>query len=274
MLIAQITDLHVTSSGRLAYGQVDTVAALEAAVAGLNALSPQPDLVVATGDLVDLGTAEEYALLRAILGRLKAPVFVIPGNHDARDALGAAFGADGYLPAAGEYLHYTLEDWPLRLIALDTLVPGEGHGALDAARLDWLARRLAEQPERPTIVLMHHPPFPTGIAHMDAIGLLEGADALGALVAQNPAIERVLCGHVHRAIQARWHGTIASIAPSTAHQVRLDLSADAPSSFMLEPPGYQLHLWREGVGIVSHTASIGRFAGPYPFFDPEGELLI
>ena len=146
--------------------------------------------------------------------------------------------------------------------------------AATPARLAWLERTLAEGAGRPTVLVMHHPPFATGIAHMDAIGLLEGAAELGALVARHPEIERVLCGHVHRAIEARWHGTIASVAPSTAHQVRLDLSPKGASAFVMEPPGFQLHLWRDGLGIVSHTAAIGRFAGPYPFFDAGGKLVL
>src|SRR5690242_8860458 len=97
--------------GALAYGAVDTAACLERAVAALNALSPAPDLAIATGDLVDHGEAEEYAHLRALLAPLRMPVFVIPGNHDSRDGLRAAFGADGYLPRDG-FLQFAIEDWP------------------------------------------------------------------------------------------------------------------------------------------------------------------
>jgi hypothetical protein len=82
----------------------------------------------------------------------------------------------------------------------------------------------------------------------------------------------MLCGHIHRPIQMRFAGTIASVCPSPAHQVALDLAPDAPSRFMMEPPGYQLHKWSEATGIVSHTAFIGDFAGPYPFY--EGGKLI
>jgi 3',5'-cyclic-AMP phosphodiesterase len=83
----------------------------------------------------------------------------------------------------------------------------------------------------------------------------------------------VLCGHLHRSIQARLGPhAIASTGPSTAHQVALDLSPAGPPGFMLEPPGYQLHLWRRGEGFVSHTAVVGRYAGPYPFSE-DGALI-
>jgi len=99
---------------------------------------------------------------------------------------------------------------------------------------------------------------------MDRIGL-SGSDALARVIGRHPQVERVLCGHLHRPIQFRFAGTIASTCPSPAHQVALDLAPGAASAFRMEPPAFQLHAWRKGVGVVSHTAYIGDFAGPYPF---------
>jgi 3',5'-cyclic AMP phosphodiesterase CpdA len=187
------------------------------------------------------------------------PVFVIPGNHDAREPLRAAFGGDGYLPAAG-YLQYAIEDYPLRLVALDTVIPGKHSGALYTDRLGWLDAALAAQPARPTAILMHHPPFATGITYMDNYGL-DNAAGLAEVVGRHPQIERILCGHLHRAIDRRFAGTVAGTAPSTAHQVRLNLVPDAGISFIFEPPGYQLHLWQAESGLVTHTASFGDWSG-------------
>lgn len=271
MLIAQITDFHIKARGKLAYRVVDTAACLASAVATLTALDPAPDLVVATGDLTDFGRPAEYELLRELLAPLKRPVYLIPGNHDEREALRDAFRGEGYFPAAG-FLHYTVEDFPVRLVALDTVIPGASGGELCAERLDWLERTLAAAPERPTSIIMHHPPFQTGIAHMDAIGLV-GSDRFAAILARHPQVERVLCGHLHRSIQKRiGANAIASTAPSTAHQVALDLRRDGPSAFVMEPPGFQLHLWQGETGMVTHTGIIGSYAGPYPFFE-EGALI-
>jgi len=264
LLIAQITDMHMRPSGKKAYGVVDTEAMLRAAVASILDLPRKPDVVLGTGDLTDLGLVEEYELLRDVLKPLAMPVYLIPGNHDRRDTLRQVFGADGYLPKDGDHLHYTVEDWPLRLIGLDSIVPGKGHGDMDAPRLAWLKARLDEQPGRPTLVFMHHPPFPTGLQHMDSINCRNG-DALAELLRGYPNIERVVCGHHHRSINMRWAGTIGSIAPSVAHQVYLDLNPHDDATFTMEPPGYHLHLWQPGVGIINHTVAIGRFAGPYPF---------
>ncbi len=263
MIIAQITDLHVRPRGWKCNRVVETNAMLGRAIVTLNALKPAPDVVFATGDLVDTGMPDEYRVLREELGRLAMPVFLIPGNHDSRDALRAVFADAGYWPA-GEQLCYTVEDYPVRLIALDTQIPSKTEGEVGAAQLDWLAARLAEAPAKPTIIFMHHPPFPTGIGHMDRINCLDGA-AVAAIVARHPQVERVACGHHHRPIQIRWAGTIGSVAPSTAHQVTLDLTEDAPASFDLEPPAFHLHSWGPGIGLVTHQAYIGKFPGPYPF---------
>ena len=261
MLIAQLSDTHILRKGdlfrspRRGFGPIDTGIFLAGAVAALNALDPLPDITVVTGDLVDNGDPEQYAHLRELLTPLRMPVFVIPGNHDARESLRAVFGADGYLPAQG-FLHYTIENHPLRLVALDTLIEGEHGGALCADRLLWLDATLAAAPERPTIVMMHHPPFATGIEYMDEYGLQDAA-GFADVIRRHPQVERILCGHLHRAIDRRFAGTVAGTAPSTAHQVGLDIRPGAPLQFRLEPPGYQLHLWQDKAGLVTHTGLIG-----------------
>ncbi|HUI19189.1 MAG TPA: phosphodiesterase [Alphaproteobacteria bacterium] len=269
MIIAQLTDTHVCAAGVEAYGRVATNDMLRAAVRHLGTLVPRPDVVIATGDLCHEGGKEEYAALRELLAPLAMPVFLIPGNHDEREALASSFPEHAYLPRDGGFLHYVVEDYPVRLVGLDTVIPGEAGGRMCAARLAWFERRLDEAEARPTLVFMHHPPFATGIGHMDEIGL-EGADAFARIVARHPEIERIVCGHLHRPIQMRWHGTLASTAPSTAHQVVLDLSPAAAGTFNLEPPACQLHVFDPAQGIVSHTSYIGSFAGPYPFAAAEG----
>lgn len=110
---------------------------------------------------------------------------------------------------------------------------------------DWAQKHLAGQtgcaqleaaPDTPTVVAMHHPPFTTGIRHMDDMGLREGADELEALIRQHPQVERILCGHLHRPITRRFGGTVAMTAPSPAHQITLDLTPDDTPSFIFEPP--------------------------------------
>jgi len=271
MILAQITDTHIKPEGRLAYRRVDTTAYLARAVQHLLALDPKPDVVLATGDLVDAGLPEEYQRLRALLAPLPMPVYVIPGNHDEREAMRAAFADHAYLPRTG-FLHYVVEQWPLRLIGLDTVLPGKTGGLMCAERLAWLDARLAEAPDRPTLIFMHHPPFSTGIEQMDVFGL-DNAQAMREVVRRHPQVESVVCGHVHRPIQVRWAGTIASTAPSTGHQVALDIREHGALQWVMEPPACLLHLWRPGVGVVSHTSYIGDYGGPQPFFDDNGRVI-
>ena len=270
-ILGQSSDLHIKAPGKLSYRVVDCAAMLARCVEQVLRLPQRPNAIVFTGDLVDFGRPEEYAHLRQLLAPLPMPYYLLPGNHDDREALRAAFADHAYLRQWQPYIQYAIDDWPLRIVAIDTVIPGEGGGRLDDERLAWLDRTLAAAPKQPTVVVMHHPPFTTLIGHMDRVGL-DGSEALARVIARHPQVERVLCGHLHRPIQYRFAGTIASTSPSPAHQVALDLSPNAPSNFKMEPPAYQLHAWRDDIGVVSHTAYIGHFAGPYPFH--EGDQLI
>jgi 3',5'-cyclic AMP phosphodiesterase CpdA len=269
MILCQISDLHIKAGRKRAYGVVDTAGMLERCVAQIGELPQRPDALIVTGDLVDLGRPEEYGLLRELLAPLTLPFFLMPGNHDERDALRDAFPDHAYLRRCERFVQYVIDDLDVRLIALDTVIPGFGGGTLCEERLAWLDRTLAAS-DAPTIIAMHHPPFATGIGHMDKISL-DNPGRMAQVVVHYPQVERVIAGHLHRPITARFAGTTASTCPSPAHQVALDLSVQAPDHFIMEPPGFQLHYW-DGTALVTHTAYIGEFAGPYPFREG-GELI-
>ena len=270
MLIAQITDTHVKAPGKLSYRKVDTCRNLERCVEHINALQPRPDVVLVTGDITDFGRPEEYRQAGLLLNQLSMPYFVIPGNHDQPDALREEFSEHSYLPDEG-FIQYVIEDFPLRMIGLDTQVIGEPYGQMCEARLDWLEKQLRAQPDRPTLLFMHHPPFKTGIQHMDSIGFRSAA-ALGELVGAHSQIKYILCGHVHRPIEVAWHGTIAAIGPSPSHSVVFDINPAGPSAFRLEPRAIKLLHW-DGTYLVGHLSFIGEYDGPYPFYDADGKLI-
>ena len=273
MILCQVSDLHIKQDGKLAYGRVDTAAALANCIERIKALRPRPDAVVITGDLVDIGRAEEYRTLRGLLDALDLPYYLLVGNHDHRGHLQAAFPDHAYLQG-GEFIQYAVDIGPLRLIALDTQKPPTSGGTLCEARLDWLSAQLAAAAGRPVVIAMHHPPFKTGIAHMDAIGLDAPASAaLAERLRPWPNVERVICGHLHRPIQLRFAGTLASTCPAPAHQVALDLDPAGPSAFVMEPGGFMLHFWEAGQGLVSHQACVAVADGPYPFFEASGALI-
>ncbi|MDQ6638493.1 MAG: phosphodiesterase [Pseudomonadota bacterium] len=269
-ILVQLTDLHIREPGRLAYSRVDTSEYFRAMVGSVLALRQRADAIVITGDLTDFGRPAEYASLREQIAPLEAaglPVYLMPGNHDDRAELRRAFPAHAYL-GDGPFVQFAVDVGPLRLLALDTCVPMRSEGALDAARLAWLETELAASAGRPVVVAMHHPPFQTLIGHMDRMGLLAGAPELEAIVARHANVERVVCGHLHRAIDVRFGGTIASTAPGPAHQVCLDLDPGAVSAWTLEPPSFRVHAWNpQERRLVTHLAASGAFEGPYPFFE-------
>ena len=251
MIIVQISDLHIDREDAAR----TNAARLEACIAEIARLRPEPAAVLATGDLVEHGLPEEYALLRDLLAKLGAPVYAIPGNHDDRAAFTTAFVEDGYLDPASAFAHYAFRTPDLRVIALDTVVPGRPGGDLCPARLDWLVQTLEADPDVPTLIVMHHPPRTTGIRYMDAMGLADEAAArLDNIVRRHPQVVRISCGHVHRPLFAGWGGTVLSVCPSVARLGRLDLAPEADDTPSREAPAFQVHAWHDGA-LVTHTVS-------------------
>src|SRR6478609_1798842 len=173
--IAQISDLHIKPPGSLAYGRVDTGKALERCVVALNEFQPAPDFVVISGDLADTPNVEEYDYLGRLLAPLKLPFAGIPGNHDSRELMRAAFPNTACAFPSGA-LNQRIEVGELDLLLLDSSVPGEPHCVLEASTLQWLDATLASSADRPALLFLHHPPFIAGIWHMDHQNLHSAAE--------------------------------------------------------------------------------------------------
>jgi Icc protein len=272
--IAQISDLHIKPPGALAYGRVDTAKALERCVATLNEFTPAPDFVVISGDLADTPAVEEYHHLKRLLAPLKLPFAGIPGNHDSRDMMRAAFPDSAYAFSSGP-LNQKVETGDLDLLLLDSSVAGKPHGELDAATLQWLDATLASHADRPALLFLHHPPFVAGIWHMDRQNLVNAGE-LAPIVERHPRVRLIATGHVHRAVLTMFAGVPATICPAPNHAVDLDLKHLREPSFKVEPPAFHLHCWFPDGGfgsVVTHQLPIGQFDGPHPFFGPDGKLL-
>ena len=274
LLIAQISDLHIKRPGVLAYGEVDTAAALTRCVATLNAFRPRPELVVISGDLADTPVAEEYEHLNRLLAPLEIGFAAVPGNHDSRELMRAALPKGGYAQSTGP-LNSLHAVGPLDLVLLDSSVPGTPHGELEAPTLAWLDATLALSSTRPALIFLHHPPFVTGIHHMD-VQNLRNAGALANVLRRHPRARLVAAGHVHRAALTQFFGVPATICPAPNHAVALDLEDSLPPSFKVEPPAFHLHTWFSGEhfgDLITHHVPIGDFPGPFPFFGRDGRLL-
>jgi 3',5'-cyclic-AMP phosphodiesterase len=256
-IVAQLSDPHVVAPGSLLFNRLDTGTMLRDAVTHLNGLDPRPDLVVATGDLTGDGHPDEYRHVATLLRALHVPLVLLPGNHDDRELLAEVLGDQQRVVHVG----------PLRLLLLDSHLPGSPAGRLGAEQLAWLDRELA-QSAKPTILALHHPPYATGLRHMDTMRL-EDADELGAVVERHRNVVRIISGHVHRPTTVGWRGTVVTTSPSTAHQVVLELH-DADARWRREPPAVQLHVWlpeaEDGAGsLVTHTSVIGDHGPAQPF---------
>ena len=240
MLVAQLTDTHVVADPSLHELYIDNNERLRSAVASLNAESPKPELVLLTGDLTNTGADDEYVVLAELLAELTIPALAIPGNHDTRD------GVRGLFPdldwAEGDHASCIIDadgpDGPIRFIGLDSTTPFEPGATVDAARRAWLVDAIDGAAGRVALAL-HHPPFVTGIRWMDESGFV-GLAELEAVLADHP-VERIMSGHIHRAITTTVAGIPTITCPSTIHHVDLDLEPDAPVSLILDPPSYLLH---------------------------------
>lgn len=265
MLIAHLTDLHIRPRGVPAARVVETNMLVERALRAVAALRPAPDLVVISGDVTECGRPEEYRMAAALFAQhLAMPVYVVPGNHDRRENFREGLGHLPGVLSDPDFVQYVVEDQPLRLVMLDSVVPGAGYGLLCPQRLAFLDRTLAAEPDKPTLIVMHHPPMLTGATGMDSI-FLRNTEELGALLARHRQVERILTGHHHRAIVGRLGQAIVIVSPAVVHQSDLNLLPGAADQLVLEPPAYQLHLRLPAGEIVSHTAYVERFPGPYPF---------
>ena len=253
MLIAHISDFHVVPPPALCYGHSNTRAGLERAIAALNSLSPRPDLVLASVDLVDEPSAEAYATLRVILAKLAVPLVVIPGNHDDRALLAAALPEHGYLPKDGAPAHFVRDHGPVRLVAFDAVVAGKEHAQPSPEGLDWLEATLAAVP---TMLAIHHPPIVTGVAFMDAIQPPWPPPARGDTHRQPAGPPR---RHGALPPNHRWsigHARVSG-SGSTGHQFAFATDLNSPPRLSDEPATIRLHFWR-GSDVTSFSTPVDR----------------
>ena len=219
-VIVHLSDTHLLAGNRPLGGRYDTAANLTATLAAVERTGVRPDAIVFTGDLTDLGEPEAYAALRAevepFAARLGAPVVWVAGNHDERPALRAALlgAAPTEEPVTGVW---DLDG--LRLIALDSTVPGWHHGDLDPGQLEWLRGVLAEPAPLGTILALHHPPLPSHIPFFDILELRH-QDALAGVIAGTD-VRAILAGHLHYSTSGTFAGVPVSVASATCYTMNL-----------------------------------------------------
>ncbi len=256
MLIAQVTDIHLgfqpDDPAELNRKRLDDV------VATLLALNPQPDVLLATGDLTEYGTVASYETLKSVCDALPFPVLPALGNHDDRANFYRVFSD---APISGGHLQYSYDAGPLRILVLDTLEEGRHGGGFDAIRAAWLDARLSES-DKPTIIVLHHPPIETGNGWMTEDLDAPWVELLRSVVERHSHIIRLVTGHLHRAIVTGWGGTTLAVCPSSAPQVAIDFRdldpehPDGRDMIVAEGPGFALHYWT-GRDLITHFGTGG-----------------
>jgi len=264
MLIAHISDTHIEGWGRKTFGIAPMAENLARCVDHINGLVPQPDLVLVTGDITNHGSREAMERAASILRDLRAPFYVIPGNHDRRDVLADVFGPTACPTESTEFINYVIEGPDLRLITVDSTVPGAPGGEICEERAAWLDRRLSERPDQPTVIFMHHPPVRFHVPETDMDGF-EGMDRFWQVVGKHPQVVRILAGHIHLAALTQWQGVTVSTAPSMGMRLTLDLTLEHPSEYILDDPAFQLHYWSEEQHLITFTVPVRGPEVSYPF---------
>lgn len=256
MIIAQITDLHIGFHGEDEICQNSEK--LQSVISELNAQILKPDVLLITGDLVEIGENWAYEKLQQQLKTVGCPIIWALGNHDDRDAFAKTFPKAKF---NNGFLQYAVEDWPLRIVTLDTLKPEYHGGYLCEKRLDWLDKTLSEKPSQPTLIAMHHPPINTGIAWMtereDAQWILNFRE----IIKKHNHVVHITAGHIHRSIFRKFDDLTITVCPAIASEVSLELAPidpDVPDNRPLlnaSFPGYCLHHWN-GKTLTTHSANV------------------
>lgn len=243
MRIAHLSDFHVfAGSDAPDLIRSDIATTVEKIVADVAAFRPKIDACMLTGDLAGNAVPEDYALLRDLLKPLSMPLFAVPGNHDAREPFREAF--KNILPFEdGPFLQYESAFGGMRILGLDTVIEDRPEGALCPERLAWIRRKLETPFAGTTLVLMHHAPYVSGVRFLDEIGLLEGKEEFGEMIAAMKGGARILCGHIHRPSVSVWQGAFAMVGGSPAFTIELDFSGseEEPALEANAPYAYFIH---------------------------------
>ena len=259
MIIAQITDTHLSDVDAADPKFGARAENLRACIADINDLDPLPDAVIHTGDITQHGRAAEFAHARALLQTLEAPLYVTPGNRDGRDGVVGAFAVDGYIMPDYAFVHYAIDEHPVRLVAVDSLGDGIGpKGDFCHDRLAALDATLAEAPARPTALFMHHPPFDVPAAPDPFSDQRRRAVVdLATVVSRHKQVIHIFAGHMHRP----WTAMLGGVSASTVPSVAADLRHGSYLPTMAKQPVYQIHRFDGDEGFVNEPRLPGSDAG-------------
>jgi len=243
-LLVQITDTHIQAKGELLYGQVDASVHLRETICEINRIRPVPDLVVITGDLVEIPDAESYEHFKELIANIDPPVYVIPGNHDDPDMMSMVFADTACFPVDDPTCQYAVEINGFRMLALNSHIGGSELPEFDGAHLAWLKNELPKS-DKPTMIAIHHPPMVTGIEFID-MGGTEWFQGLKELLDHEHNVHLVICGHCHTDMSGRIGAVPVYMCGSVAHQLIAARDMDIAPSFESRAVPPVLHHFIDG----------------------------
>jgi len=247
MIIAQISDTHIALDSPDADRRIRD---FEHTIADINSLDPAPDVVIHTGDIVHNGAVDEYEQAAAILEKCGAPAYVLVGNKDDRANLRHAFSSAGYLTAKSDFISYAIEDFPVRLITLDTLSPGSNKGEFCENRVAGLIEMIDAEPTKPIAIFAHHPPFEVPVGpeplHFETGEIMQ---RLRRVLQNSGRVIGVFCGHVHRGVTGYIEEIPVPIMPCVATTLR---KGDYPPD-MATRPVYHIHRFDPNWGFSTEA---------------------
>ncbi len=235
MIIAQISDTHIDPDHEHGPARLRD---LEACIDDINSLDIQPDIVVHTGDMAHNGNDGKYRQASAALAKLNTRLLVCAGNRDERILLNEHFGIGRRLNPDSLFLEYVVDDFPVRLVVLDTLNAQSNQGAYCDDRADGLRTYLSSDTSKATVLFMHHPPFEVVESkYPHQFDPWEGAERVAAALDGQRHVIHGFCGHTHRDARGEVAGIPFSTVPSIARDLRLgDYGAEREKT-----PLYHLH---------------------------------
>ena len=256
MIIAQISDTHIALDTPDADQRIGD---FERTIADINALDPAPDVIVHTGDIVHNGRQDEYAEAVRILTKARAPVCVLPGNKDDRANLRAAFVSGGYLAPNSRFIDYAVEDYPVRLIAVDTLNAGSNKGDFCPERAGRLIDMIDAETSKPIAVFAHHPPFEVKVGP-DPINFetREAMERLRQALQHSGRVVQVFSGHVHRGTAGHVGSIPATVMPSVATTLR---KGEYPPQ-MKRRPIYHIHRFDPAWNFTTESRIVRKARSP------------
>ncbi len=233
--LIQISDTHILPPGQVLYDSVDTALHLRGTVQKINRMRPLPDAVIITGDLVDNGDRVGYQHFIELIRPLKMPTYLTPGNHDDPQTMAQAFAGTPYFPVSDDTYQYAIEDFPFRILALNSRADGTELPEFDEQRLSWLKHQLG-QSDKPVLIALHHPPMTTGIELID-MGGSDWFQGLKSVLAEHDQVRLVICGHCHTDLCGRIGRVPVYMAPATSHQLIASRGINiAPSTVIATAP--------------------------------------